>query len=115
MPKRNKITMLGAHRIEYEDLPIPIERNTLYESIINIEGATSPNFMELLANMNEEEQRHVGDVLMPPEEDVNNIMLAIQDGMVVCVCDGSLKDRRGSHAWILASPDLNERLQDTGP
>lgn len=95
--------------------PPTFTQTSIVSSLCTHPTQHAPTMMTAISTLSDERRRNIGDILLPPEAFLHELCRAFQNGTALCVCDGSLNDLRGSHAWILLSLNERGRIEGAGP
>ena len=87
----------------------------IFSTIVRCDRPEEHIFKTLIESLPNEQRRHIGDILIPSTSALAELIESIRLSTATCVCDGSMKNRRGSHAWILSSTENFVRLEGAGP
>ena len=104
---------LYSNKIIDDLAPAPVI--SLFDTTLLDRPGTHHPMLLSIQTLSIEARRRVGDIIIPSSSDMSEVTAAITNSTAICVCDGSMKHRRGSHAWILSSVDTYVKLEGAGP
>ena len=97
-----------------DDIP-PDPVSSLFEAIsLDPPGIQHPLLLSLQA-VSPEIRCRIGDTILSSSLGMAEVIASIRNSTAICACDGSMKQRRGSHAWILSSVESYVKLEGAGP
>ena len=92
--------------------PIILNRGHKCHYLFHYIARTNPRWPSMFKTAN---WRHIGDIKIPANTAMSELISSSKNSTATCVCDGSMKKHRRSHTWIHSSIETFVWLEGAWP